>query len=170
MRKLWEEHITWTRLVIVDIANALPSEGADTQRLLKNATDLADAMKGYYPSDASDSVGSLIKDHLTIAATLVHAAKSGDTAAASTAETQWYANADALAAALSGANPAWPQADVKAMLYDHLKLTKQEAVAAITQDSAGSIAAYDQIHVQALMMADTLTDGIIKQFPEKFGQ
>jgi hypothetical protein len=57
---------------------------------------------------------------------------------------------------------------MKAMMREHLDLTLQEAVAYLTGDHAGSIAAYDQIHLQALGMADMLSDGIIRQFPNQF--
>jgi hypothetical protein len=57
---------------------------------------------------------------------------------------------------------------MRTMMHDHLNLTTQEAVAQLHGDFAGSIAAYDQVHTQILTMADGLTEGIEKQFPDKF--
>jgi hypothetical protein len=59
-------------------------------------------------------------------------------------------------------------ADLDAMMQDHLDLTLEEAVARLQGRYADDIAAYDQIHVQILSMADMLSDGIIAQFPSKF--
>lgn len=168
MRKLWEDHVTWTRLVIIDIADGLKSGDTDTARLLKNYDDMVDALKPYYGDKASENLGDLLEGHLKIAAELVTAAKAGNADAAADAEKRWYANAELIATFLSDANPAWPKQALLDMLNEHLSLTKAEAVARLTQNYPADVAAYDQIHNQALMMADALSGGIIKQFPNKF--
>lgn len=40
MRKLWEDHVTWTRLAIVSFAGDLPDLPATQRRLLRNQTDI----------------------------------------------------------------------------------------------------------------------------------
>lgn len=54
------------------------------------------------------------------------------------------------------------------MLHEHLALTKTEAVNMLTGKYAEGITVFDQIEKQALEMADVMTSGIIKQFPNKF--
>ena len=54
------------------------------------------------------------------------------------------------------------------MLHEHLRVTTEEAAARVKKDWAGDVKAYDAIHKQAMMMADALSSGIIKQFPYKF--
>jgi hypothetical protein len=44
MRTLWEEHIAWTRQVIVDFSAGLPSLSASEARLLRNQADIGDAI------------------------------------------------------------------------------------------------------------------------------
>ncbi len=168
MRKLWEDHITWTRLAIVSLSNDLPDTQPTVGRLLQNQVDIGDAIKPFYGEAAGDQLTALLKDHILIAAEIIQDAKAGDTAAQNDAITRWYANADAIAEFLNSANPqSWPLDEMKAMMREHLDLTLQEAVDYLTGDHAGSIAAYDQIHLQALAMADMLSDGIVRQFPEQ---
>jgi hypothetical protein len=169
MRKLWEDHITWTRLVIVSLANDLPDSGPTVQRLLQNQDDIGDAIKPFYGDAAGEQLSALLRDHILIAAEILQAAKNNDTTALNDAIARWYANADDIAVFLNSANPKnWPLDEMKAMMREHLDLTLQEAVAYLHGDHAASIAAYDQIHLQALSMADMLSEGILKQFPNKF--
>jgi hypothetical protein len=169
MRKLWDDHITWTRLTIVSLSNDLPDTGPTVQRLLQNQDDIGDAIKPFYGDAAGEQLSALLRDHILIAAEIIQAAKAGDTSAQNDAIGRWYANAGAIAVFLNSANPEnWPLDEMKAMMREHLDLTLREAVAYLTGDHAASVAAYDQIHLQALDMADMLSDGIIRQFPQKF--
>jgi hypothetical protein len=169
MRKLWEDHVTWTRLVIVSLANDLPDSGPTVQRLLQNQDDIGDAIKPFYGDAAGEQLSALLRDHILIAAEILQAAKNNDTTTLNDAIARWYANADDIAVFLNSANPKnWPLDEMKAMMREHLDLTLQEAVAYLHGDHAASIAAYDQIHLQILGMADMLSDGIVRQFPKKF--
>ena len=169
MRKLWEDHITWTRLAIVSLSKDLPDTGPTVQRLLQNQDDIGDAIKPFYGDAAGEQLSALLRDHILIAAEIIQAAKAGDSSAQEDAIARWYANADEIAEFLHSANPEnWPLEEMKAMMRDHLDLTLQEAVAYLEGRHAASVAAYDQIHLQALDMADMLSEGIVKQFPKKF--
>lgn len=169
MRQLWEDHITWTRLVIVSIANDLPDTAPTVQRLLQNQQDIGDAIKPFYGDAAGEQLSALLTDHILIAADILQAAKAGDDAALNNAIGRWYVNADEIAEFLHAANPEhWPLEEMKMMMREHLDLTLEEAVAYLQADHVASIAAYDEIHRQALHMADMLSEGIVRQFPQKF--
>jgi hypothetical protein len=168
MRKLWEQHVAWTRMLIISIAANLPNEELVARRLLRNAPDMANALKPFYGEANSSIFARLLRDHLLIADQLVKAAKAGDHKGAADAEKRWYDNADEIAAFLNSINPYWPKEAMKAMLYEHLALTKSEAVSRLNKDFASDIATYDKIEQQALSMADAITDGIVKQFPYMF--
>ena len=169
MRKLWEDHITWTRLFIVSAVAGLPDLDSTAQRLLQNQADLGAAVVPFYGASAGAKLTDLLRSHILIAAELVGAAKAGDAAKVQDASTRWYANANDIAAFLSAANPTnWPLDEMKSMMREHLDLTLAEAQARLSADWAADIAAYDRIHVQILGMADELAAGLIAQFPAKF--
>jgi hypothetical protein len=169
MRKLWEDHVTWTRLAIISLASGTPDTQATVGRLLQNQTDIGDAIKPFYGDAAGQELTRLLREHILIAADLIAAAKAGDQAGVAQQQARWTANADEIAAFLASANPdSWPLDEMKTMLHEHLRLTTNEAVARLQGDWAADIAAYDEIHVQALGMADMLSNGIIKQFPSRF--
>jgi hypothetical protein len=50
----------------------------------------------------------------------------------------------------------------------HLATTTKEVVARLNKKSDDDTAAFDEVYTHILHMADALTDGIIKQFPQKF--
>ena len=169
MRKLWEDHVTWTRLAIISLTTGSPDTEATVGRLLQNQTDIGDAIKPFYGEAAGAQLTALLRQHILIAADLVLAAKAGDQAKVADAQARWEANADQIAAFLHRANPrAWKLGEMRAMLHEHLRLTTNEAVARLQGDWAADVHAYDQIHVQALGMADQLSAGIVEQFPRRF--
>lgn len=168
MRKLWEDHIVWTRNVILCLVDNLPGTNESVDRLLKNQEDIGNAIKPFYGNEAGDKLTTLLKSHITIAADLVTAAKKGDKAGLNDASQKWNANADEIASFLSSAIPNLKLNDLKMMMNEHLKLTTDEAVARIKKDYAADITAYDKVHGEILMMADDLSNGIIRQLPDKF--
>lgn len=168
MRQLWEEHIGWTRNVILCIVDGLPGTDQAVNRLLKNQVDIGNAIKPYYGDEAGKKLTELLYPHITIAAEVVTAAKDGNTAALDEANKKWIANANEIAEFLSGANPNLPLAEMKSMMNEHLKLTTDEAVQRIKKDYDADVLAYDNVHKEILEMSDMLAEGIIKQFPDKF--
>jgi hypothetical protein len=85
MRKLWEDHVTWTRLAIVTFADGSKGFDATAARLLQNQADLGDAVKPFYGDAAGAQLTSLLHDHITIAVEILQAAKAGDTDASNDA-------------------------------------------------------------------------------------
>lgn len=168
MRKLWEDHITWTRNYIVSTLAGLEDAGSVAARLLKNQNDIGDAIKGYYGDEAGKKLAALLRDHILIATEVVKAAKENKGDDLKAAQAKWTANADDIAAFLSSANPNWPKADMTDMLHKHLDYTTAEVTSRLKKDWIADIEAYDKGHAHMLMFADMLTDGIVKQFPDKF--
>jgi hypothetical protein len=169
MRKLWEDHVTWTRLAIISLESGTPDTDATVARLLRNQTDIGNAIKPYYGTAAGKELTRQLRAHILIAADLVLAAKAGDETKLADAQARWDENADQIATVLNSVNPRyWPLATMKAEMHMHLKLTTEEAVARLQGNWTADVAAYDKVHRHILHMSDMLSDGIVKQFPSRF--
>jgi hypothetical protein len=169
MRRLWEDHITWTRLAIISLTTDSPDTQATVARLLENQTDIGNAVKPFYGRAAGNELTSQLRKHILIAADLIAAAKAGDQAKLAGAQARWQQNADDIAALLNSVNPRnWKLSAMKAEMHTHLALTTQEALARLQGDWNADVAAYDEIHRHILRLSDVLSVGLIKQFPKRF--
>jgi len=169
MRKLWEDHITWTRLAIVSFAAGNPDLAPTEQRLLENQVDIGNAVKPFYGKRAGNQLTKLLKVHITTAVAILSAAKAGDQPGLAKAKVDWYANANQIAAFLNKANPRhWPLRVLRRAMKMHLDQTLKEAVDRLGGNFQADIRDYDAVHRHILEMADLLSSGIIRQFPNRF--
>jgi hypothetical protein len=169
MRKLWEDHITWTRLAIVSFAADLPDFDRTAARLLRNQTDIGNAVKPYYGRRARNRLTALLEEHIAGAVELLKAAKAGDNAAFTSAKAAWYRNGRQIARLLSRANPRFlPFTTVNRMMKGHLDQTLAEGAHRLSAEFSADIREYEHIHRHILRMADAISTGIIKQFPDRF--
>lgn len=168
MRKLWIDHVWWTRDYVKSSLAGLEDQEAVLVRLMKNQEDLGNAIKPYYGEDAGNKLTALLKDHISIAGKLVGAAKNRDQVNFNKFNIEWYKNADDIVGFLSKANPNYNQRELKEAMYMHLKLVTDQVTARLKKDWNADIAAHDLGEEHMIMFADTLSKGIKKQFPEKF--
>src|SRR5205814_282854 len=169
MRKLWTDHVVWTRDYIVAAVGDQPDAQAAAGRLMKNQEDLGNAIAKFYGASAGQQLTTLLKQHISIAVDLIKAAKAGDKAAQQQADNKWQQNAVDIADFLSTANPNWPRATLVDLMKKHLSTTTDEVVARLNKNWDGDVRAFDAVYDHILHMSDALSDGIVKQFPEKFG-
>lgn len=169
MRALWEDHVTWTRLGVISLIDNSADKDATVGRLLRNQTDIGNAVKPFYGDAAGAALTEKLREHILIAADLIAAAKAGDGEKVAREQARWKKNAAEIAALLNKVNPRfWKRAALRSMLNEHLTLTTAEVVARLKHDWNADVAAYDRIHRHALGMADALSTGIVKQFPRRF--
>ena len=168
MRKLWTDHVVWTRDYIVAAVADQPDAQAAANRLMRNQEDIGRAVATYYGADAGQKLTTLLKEHISIAVDLIKAAKAGDKAGQQQADTKWHQNATEIAEFLSKANPNWPRATLVDMMNKHLSTTTDEVVARLGKKWDDDVRAFDAVYDHILHMSDALADGIVKQFPDKF--
>ncbi|TCN20497.1 glycosyltransferase [Mesobacillus foraminis] len=168
-RKLWIDHVLWTSNYITSATTA----GAEDQkqvlnRLLRNQEDIGNAIKPVYGEKAGNKLTDLLKEHIVIAGKIVDGAKSGNETLVNQLNKEWYRNADEIAVFLSGANPYLKNEDLKNLLHMHLKLVANDLSASLAKDWDARIVSIDEGLTHIITMADTISEGVVKQFPDKF--
>jgi hypothetical protein len=169
MRKLWTDHVVWTRDYIVAAVADAPDAPAALNRLMKNQEQIGDAVGGFYGNPAGRQLTTLLKEHIAVAGDLVKAAKAGDKAGQQAADAKWRQNATQIASFLSNANPHLPQPALVELMNKHLSTTTDEVVARLNKKWDDDVKAFDAVYDHVLHMSDALAEGIVKQFPDKFG-
>lgn len=164
LRKLWSQHVYWTRMFIISTAAGLPDTELVTARLLQNPADFAEALTPFYGARNADRFQALLRQHLLIAGDLVNAAKAGNTAAVGEKRREWYRNAEEIAGFLARINPYWEEEAWRQLLFDHLEMTEREAVLRLGGRYAEDIRIFESIEQEALDMADEMAEGIFRQF------
>jgi hypothetical protein len=169
MRKLWEAHVTWTRLAIVTFADGSAGFDATARRLLRNQVDIGDAFGAFYGKRKGHHLTALLHDHITIAVEILRAAEAGDDQAVADARKRWYANARDVADFVSSLDRhVWPRKEMRSMMKIHLDQTLAEAVDELTGHYHAGVREYGAIERHMLEMADMLSNGLIQQFPGRF--
>lgn len=168
MQKAWIDHTIWTRSYIVSAISNRQDQKAVLNRLLQNQQDIGNLFKPYYGEAAGNKLTDLLKEHISIAGNIVDAAKQGNQTKVDKLQKDWHRNADDIAKFLSALNPNWQLNALKDMLYTHLQLITEIVLDCLRGDWKGDIAATDKNEIHMIHMADILTEGIVKQFPEKF--
>lgn len=168
-RRLWMDHVLWTSNYITSATTA----GSEDQkqvlaRLLKNQEDIGDAIKPIYGDDAGSQLTALLVEHIKIAGKIVEAAKNKNEALVKRLNKEWYRNAEDIAAFLSSAIPNLTKDELKKLLYVHLELVADDLTASLSKDWEARIKAIDDGMTHIIMMADVISSGVVKQFPEKF--
>ena len=146
MQKAWIDHTIWTRSYIVSAMSNRPDQPYVLERLLQNQQDIGNLIKPYYGE----------------------AAKANNQADVKKLNADWHRNADDIAKFLSEANPNWTFKELQDMLYTHLKLINEIVISCLQGDWKRDIQATDENEIHMIHLADILTEGIVKQFPEKF--
>jgi hypothetical protein len=168
MRKLWIDHILWTGTYIDSAIAGLEDQKDVLARLLRNQQDIGDAVKPFYGDKAGNKLAELLREHILIAGQITDAAKRGNEADVKRFDAQWHRNADDIAKLLSSVNPNWKQKELQSLLYTHLQFVTAQVTTRLKKDWVGDITAFDQGEDHIIKLADVLTQGIIKQFPNRF--
>ena len=169
MRRLWADHMQWTYATVDAFFHNADSLQPTLDRLLTNQADIGASIVPFYGQEAGDRLTELLTAHINGAVPVLQAAQAGDDAALGAAVDDWYANAQEVADFLATADPdSWPQSATRPALRMHIDQTTAYAVDLLQGDYAKAIRDYDAAFDHMLELADTLSDGIVARFPDRF--
>lgn len=158
-RKLWYDHVAWTRLYIISRLAELPDQSVALQRLLQNQQDLGRAVGVLKGTAAGQRAAGLFTEHIEIGGKVIEAAVSADAGALERESAAWRRNAADIARFFASATPL-PEAGVYAHMEKHLQLTTQEVVLRLEKKWEADVVNFDAIVAQALGMADYFAGGL----------
>ena len=168
MNLVWEQHIMWTRMLLISIAENLKDLDATQARLLRNPKDIADVFRRFYGIAVANRIQQLLTEHLVIGKDLIVALKNKNQEEATKLNTKWYQNADEMAEAFSSINPFYPREEIRNMLYEHLRLTTNQVNNRLQGNYAEDINSYDMVQKEILRMSQLFVNGIVRQFQNLF--
>lgn len=161
-RLLWSQNIMWTRFLIISLISKSDDILVVTNRLFENPRDFSNLLKLYYGDAQSKEFEQLFQDYITLTIKLIKDYILGNINTET--ETQLYEKAAQIATFLSSINPYWNQNLLQKLLFDHLDMTKDEIMKRLNKDYAADVYLYDFIEYHALMIADIMSNGLIRQF------
>jgi hypothetical protein len=169
LRDLWVGHIFWVRgVVFATLAKNDSAATAAEQAVVGNAKDIAGAIAPFYGQPASDKLFELLAGHYGAIKEYLDAAVKKDAAAASKATDHLTANAQDIAAFLSGANPNLPKETLEELLLAHGGHHMQQIQEVQAGQYEKEAATWSAMKGHIYVIADALTDALAKQFPDKF--
>ena len=169
LRGLWHGHVVAVRKVVrAGIGKNAAAESKAEAEVVSNAHAIAGAIEPYYGPAARDQLFTLLAGHYGAVKAYLEASLAKDPKKQAQATDQITTNADAIASFLSGANPNLPKDTLLELLQIHGSHHISQIQQLIAKDTAGEARTWKDMTAHMNVIADTLADGIAKQFPAKF--
>lgn len=161
IRKLWADHVFWTRQYIVSTLAGLPDRTVALRRLLANQDSTGQAIISFLGPDNGLRLARLLREHVQIAIRVVAAIQANDQQKAASEQKAWSANAVAIATLLNKTNPRWPKETLVKMLQHYLDLTVQQVIARTANNWPNDVAAFDASLDHMMKFADFMANGML---------
>ena len=171
LRDLWVGHIFWVRNVVLTtkLGDTAAEKIAD-QQVVQNAKDIANAVVPYYGKEAGDKLFTLLAGHYGAVKDCMKATFAGNKEGLNAGMQKMNKNAEEIAAFLSSANPNWPKAALVSALDAHGAFHMAQINEINAKNFSSEAKTWKGEENQIRVIADTLAEGIVKQFPQKFGE
>ncbi|MEW6186325.1 MAG: hypothetical protein AB1585_11370 [Thermodesulfobacteriota bacterium] len=168
MKRLWLENVSYSRNFIISSLADLPDLPKLKERLDKNQADIAGEFKTFFGDIVAENVAAILKKHSAITEEIIKVVNKGTQEQFLEINAKWEANAEELAEFLNIKIPKIAKQTFSNLFYKQLTATSGQIVARVKKDWDSDYAYFDKGLVNIQVVADTLADGLVKQFPNKF--
>lgn len=177
MQKLWATHILWAGKAIDAAIAGTPEITPAIQRLMETQNKMGNLFTTYYGKKIGDQIAALLKEHVTATGNVLNTVIAQYSQQQQQPQQQqqqmnraykrWLQSTSAIADFLAKINPNWNQDTLTTMMYERLRFYCRHIHFRITQNWKALDDNTEQMLNHMLAMSKELTDGIIKQLPEK---
>ncbi len=168
LRGLWQGHVQHTRDYALAVkAGDKGSAEKAASGVVGNARQIADAVAGFYGTDAGETMLKLLGAHWGAVKAMTDAEHAGNHAAATQAAKDLADNASAIAKFLAAANPYLPEDAVRGLLMAHGAHHQAQIGEIMRGDMQSEAKTWGAMRAHMDTIADALASALAKQFPEK---
>lgn len=169
LRDLWVGHVFWVRAVVVEsLAHNDTAVSVAEKEVVANAKEIGAAIEPFYGKEASEKLFTLLAGHYGAIKQYLEATLAGSKESQDVAFKALVGNAGEIAKFLSGANPKLPYDALNGLLVAHGTHHVQQILQLKAGDYAEEAKTWNAMKNHMYVIADALTDGLVKQFPKKF--
>lgn len=166
LRDLWGQHVYWVRnYVVASVDKNAGARDVAEKQVVENAKAISGAVVPFYGQAGGDQLLKLLAGHWGAVKTYSDAS---DKSGRDKATADLNVNAGEIAKFLSKANPYLKEDAVLGLLAAHgghhvIQIDQLKA-----GDYAGEARTWEAMRTHMYGLADTLTDALAKQFPDRF--
>ena len=168
-RDLWLGHIYWVQHAVLDNAKNSQAERAAVKKEIdSNTKQIASAITPFYGEARSQQFLNLLDLNISAVREYSEATVAGNKSQQDAALVRLASNADDFGAFFSSINPHLSESTVRGLISAHgahhvLQINQYQK-----KDYAHLDETWKMMREHVYVIADTLTDALVKQFPDKF--
>ena len=164
LRRVWAQHVWWSRLYILSIVYDLPYQDLIFNRTLRNSSDFFRFLERFYTPKQLKPIETLFEEYNKTKSTYLYNKVAGNSYAASIYRKRWYEIADQLADLMYQLNPFLPPSRSKPLIYSLIEGTDSQVENMLIGQTEKEIMFFDMIELEAYEFADFIATGMMSHF------
>lgn len=169
LRKLFSDHTFWIRMYMISYVNNSKDLNVTTERLLKNQEQIGRAIGIWYGDKEGKKVTNLFKENLISFGEALKEMTAKNKNGVIVADRRWNESCEKIAEYMAEINPQIEKAELMQNFRRHCELISEMVGNRFKNKFKEETIAFDKANNHAMYeIANTITKGIVKQFPDKF--